>query len=117
MKKNSEKISRKRKNTIFKIEIQLQKNSAYYFEKFNEFREKCSESYSQNPSDIKRKCRIKLFLDLCQQRPTCEYVICNRCLYKKSVKKFNESDYEIHMEGLTFQVNKKNIYVIHDARH
>ena len=27
--------------------------------------------------------------------------------YKKGVKIFNESDYEIDMEGLIFQVNKK----------
>ena len=35
-------------------------------------------------------------------------VICKRCLYKKGVKIFNESDYEIDMKGLIFQVNKKN---------
>ena len=43
------------------------------------------------------------------------YVICNRCLYKKSVKIFNESDYEMYMEGLTFQVNKKN-QICHTCR-
>ena len=34
------------------------------------------------------------------------------CLYKKSVKVFNKSDYEINMDVLIFQVNKKT-YICH----
>ena len=64
-----------------------------------------------------QKHRIELFLDLCKQGPTCVYVICGRCLYKKSVKIFNESDYEIDMEGLIVQLNKKITYAIHVIRH
>ena len=51
---------------------------------------------------LSKKRRIELFLDLCKQGPTCVCVICNRCLYKKCVKVFNESDYEIDMERLVF---------------
>ena len=47
----------------------------------------------------------------------CVCVICNRCLYKKSVKIFNYSDYKIDMEGLIFHVNKKIAYAIHAIRH
>ena len=64
-----------------------------------------------------QKHRIELFLDLCKQGPTCVYIICSRCLYKKSVKIFNESDYEIDMEGLIVQLNKKITYAIHVIRH
>ena len=39
-------------------------------------------------------------------------VICNRCLYKKSVKIFYGGDYKIDMEGLVFQINKEN-YICH----
>ena len=34
-------------------------------------------------------------------------ILCDTRLYKKGLKIFNESDYEIDMERLIFQVNKK----------
>ena len=36
------------------------------------------------------------------------YILCDTRLYKKGLKIFNESDYEIDVERLIFQVNKKN---------
>ena len=35
-------------------------------------------------------------------------ILCDTRLYKKGLKIFNESDYEIDMERLIFQVNRKN---------
>ena len=35
-----------------------------------------------------------------------------RCINKKGIKIFNESDYKIDMEGLIFQLNSKN-YISH----
>ena len=78
----------------------------------NEFREKCSERFFQNLSDPKQKRKIELFLDLCKQGPSSVSVICNRCINKKRIKIFNESDYKIDMEGLIFQLNSKN-YISH----
>ena len=94
-KRNNDSISRKRSSYYNEnIDLIRLKQSNYYLENKNRIREKQNRSYASHCHRIlDSRERISLFSKICKEGPTSVCVICNRCLYKRSVNWFDPDKY------------------------
>ena len=55
------------------------------------------------------KERIELFSRMCKEGPIFVCIICERCLYKRSVKPFDQKKYVFEFENINYR--EKNLYI------
>ena len=94
-KKNNDSIIRKRSSYYNEnIDLIRLKQSNYYLDNRNRIREKQNRSYASHCHGIlDSRERISLFGEICKEGPTSVCVICNRSIYKRSVKWFDPDKY------------------------
>ena len=92
--------------------------NTYFVENSREIKVKQASYYKENHELI--TCRrnskkakdsvsmIKLFTKLCKTGAVFGCVICNRSLYKKSVKRFDQAKYNFDLEGLVFEISEND---------
>ena len=112
---------REQKQNYYKenIEALKNKNAKYYEENINFFKNKNAKYYKESCKNMKcnKKVkrpdeRIKLFSQLCKEGPVFVCVICNRCFYEKSIKKFNKDHYKLdNLDELIYNVNNIDMYI------
>ena len=69
-------------------------------------------TYTKKSLSRSESCeRIELFHKLCKEGPTFICVICNRCLYQKSVRKFDKNNYKDFDFENFLTISNKNIFI------
>ena len=70
------------------------------------------KAYTKKSLSRSESCEsLELFHKLCREGPTFICVICNRCLYQKSVRKFDRNNYsDLDFEKFS-EISNKGIYI------
>ena len=112
-KRNNDLIVQKRSSYYNEnIDLICLKQSNYYLENRNRIREKQNKSYANQCHRILDSAeRIKLFSKMCKEGPKFVCVICNRCLYKRSVKWFDCDKYLFEFEEISDIGKKRYAYL------
>ena len=95
------KFTKLRKNIIKKNSILISvKNSSYYSENKSIIKEKLNKKHTDYFKLTHSKERIELFSRMCKEGPIFVCIICERCLYKRSVKPFDQKNMFLNLKIL-----------------
>ena len=109
-KTNRDKVRKTQKEYNKKNSILISvKNSSYYSENKSIIKEKLNKKYTDYFKLTHSKERIELFSRVCKEGPIFVCIICERCLYKRSVKPFDQKKYVFEFENINYR--EKDLYI------
>ena len=108
-KTNRDKVRKTQKEYNKKNSILISvKNSSYYSENKSIIKEKLNKKHTDYFNLTHSKERIELFSRMCKEGRIFVCIICERCLYKRSVKPFDPKKYVFEFENINYR--EKDLY-------
>ena len=109
-KTNGDKVRKTQKEYNKKNSILISvKNSSYYSESKSIIKEKLNQKHTDYFKLTHSKEKIELFSRMCKEGPIFVCIICERCLYKRSVKPFDQKKYVFEFENINYR--EKDLYI------